>query len=148
MPSTHTSLHYHLVWSTKNREEWFPAEMRSRIHEYLGGCLRTEGGFCHAVGGVGDHVHVLAGLKPTHSLADVMQRLKSVSSRWIHEELRMPGFAWQEGYGAFTVGARDLERARAYVLNQEERHRTHSYQVEYVEMLKIGLIEYDERYLW
>lgn len=60
----------------------------------------------------------------------------------------MPGFTWQEGYGAFTVGARDLERARAYVLNQEERHRTQSYQAEYVEMLKMGLVEYDERYLW
>ncbi|GEP44683.1 hypothetical protein BGE01nite_39740 [Brevifollis gellanilyticus] len=60
----------------------------------------------------------------------------------------MPEFSWQEGYGAFTVGARDLERARSYVLNQEERHRSQTYQDEYVEMLKMGLVEYDERYLW
>jgi len=82
MPSTHTSLHYHVVFSTKNREAWFAPGVRSRLHEYLGGIIRTEGGMPHAVGGTGDHVHVLAGLKATHCLADVMQRLKSVSPRW------------------------------------------------------------------
>jgi putative transposase len=148
MSSTHVSLHYHLVFSTKNREAWFAPSIRPRLHEYLGGVIRAEGGVPHAIGGVGDHVHVLAGLKATHCLADVMQRLKSVSSRWVHEELRLAGFAWQEGYGGFTVSAADLEKVRAYVLNQEEHHRTKTFQEEYVAMLKRGLVEYDERYLW
>jgi putative transposase len=106
------------------------------------------GGHPHAVGGVADHVHVLAGLKPTHCLSDVMREMKSESSRWVHEEMRLAGFAWQEGYGAFTVGAPDLEKARSYVLNQAEHHRTKSFQEEYVEMLKRGLVEYTEKYLW
>ena len=148
MASTHVSLHYHLVFSTKNREAWFVPSTRSRLHEYLGGVIRAEGGVPHAVGGMGDHVHLLVGLKATHCLADVMQRLKSVSSRWVHEELRLAGFAWQEGYGGFTVGAADLEKVRAYVLNQEEHHRTKTFQEEYLAMLKRGLVEYDERYLW
>ena len=114
MPSTHLSLHYHLVFSTKNREPWFPPGLRPRLHEYLGGIVRAEGGVAHAVGGTGDHVHVFAGLRATHCLADVMQRVKGVSSKWVHDELRIAGFAWQEGYGGFTVSASSLERVRSY----------------------------------
>ena len=148
MPSTHLSVHYHLVFSTKNREPRFPPDLRPRLHEYLGGVVRAEGGVAHAVGGTGDHVHVFAGLRATHCLADVMQRVKGVSSKWVHDELRLAGFAWQEGYGGFTVSASSLERVRSYVLHQEEHHRVKTYQEEYVEMLKRGLVEYDEKYLW
>ena len=80
MPSTHTSLHYHLVFSTKHREPWLGPESRSRVHEYLGGTIRGMKGVAHAVGGTGDHVHVLAGLKASHRLADVVRELKSESS--------------------------------------------------------------------
>lgn len=148
MPSTHLSLHYHLVFSTKEREPWFPPALRLRLHKFLGGVVRAEGGIPHALGGTGDHVHVFAGLRATHCLADVMRRLKGVSSKWVHEELRLAGFAWQEGYGGFTVSASRLERVRAYVLHQEEHHRAKSFQKEYVELLRRGMVEYDERYLW
>ena len=146
MPSTHLSHHYHLVFSTKDREPWLAPTPRIRVHEYLGGIVRGMNGFVHAVGGTGDHVHVFAGLRATHCLADVMRELKSDSSGWIHKELGLAGFAWQEGYGAFTVGAPSLEQVRAYVLNQQDRVAT--FQEEYVEMLQRGLVEYDERYLW
>jgi len=148
MPSTHYSLHYHLVFSTKNREQLLAPTPRARVHEYLGGAIRGMGGVSHAVGGMGDHVHVFAGLRATHCLADVMRELKSESSSWIHKELRLHGFAWQEGYGAFTVGASSIEPVRTYVLGQEEHHRETTFQEEYVAMLRRGLVEYDERYLW
>lgn len=148
MASTHLSLHYHLVFSTKNREPWLTAECRDRIHAYFGGVIKTMNGIAHAVGGVADHVHVFAGLKATHCLADVMRELKSESSGWIHRELKMPWFAWQEGYGGFTVSASSIEPVKAYVLNQSEHHRTKSFQDEYLGMLQRGLVEYDERYLW
>lgn len=148
MPSTHVSLHYHLVFSTKNREPWFPPSIRSRLHEYLGGIVRTMNGVPHAVGGTGDHIHIAAGLRATHCLADVMREIKSESSRWIHEELKLAGFQWQEGYGAFTFAAPDTEAVKAYVLNQEEHHRGKTFQEEYVAMLKRGLVPYEERYLW
>jgi REP element-mobilizing transposase RayT len=80
-------------------------------------------GFPHAVGGTGDHGHVFAGLRATHCLADVMREIKSESSNWIHKELGLHGFAWQEGYGGFTVSASSLDPVRAYVLRQEEHHR-------------------------
>lgn len=148
MPSTHLSLHYHLVFSTKNREPFLSAENCARIHAYLGGIIRGMNGVAHAVGGVADHVHLLIGLRATHCLADVMRELKSDSSRWVHEELGLGNFTWQEGYGAFTVSAPDLDRVRGYVLRQEEHHREKGFQEEYVEMLKRGLVEYDDRYLW
>jgi REP element-mobilizing transposase RayT len=112
MPSTHVSLHYHLVFSTKNREPWLPPSQRPRVHDYLGGILRGMNGVPHAVGGMADHIHVFAGLRATHCLADVMRELKSESSNWIHKELEMPGFGWQEGYGAFTVSASSLDQVR------------------------------------
>ncbi len=146
--STHLSLHYHVVFSTKHREPWFPPSMRVRLHEFMAGVVRTEEGLAHAVGGTGDHVHVLMALKATHSLSQVMQRLKSVSSRWMHEEMRMAGFAWQEGYGGFTVGAPSLRRVKAYVMNQEEHHRTKTFQDEYVQLLRRGMVEYDPGHLW
>ncbi len=148
MPSTHLALHYHLVFSTKNRDAWFPPALRPRLHEYLGGIVRAEGGIPHAVGGTGDHVHVFAGLRATHCLADVMWRVKSTSSKWMHDELRLAGFAWQEGYGGFTVSASHLERVRAYVLHQEEHHEAKTFQQEYVELLRRGMVEFNERYLW
>jgi REP element-mobilizing transposase RayT len=118
------------------------------MHEYLGGIVRQAGGFNHAIGGVADHVHVLVALRATHCLADVMRELKSESSRWFHEEVRRPAFTWQEGYGAFTVSASHIEKAKKYVLGQEEHHRIKTFQEEYVAMLRRGLVEYDERYLW
>jgi REP element-mobilizing transposase RayT len=148
MASTHLSLHYHLVFSTKNREPWLSPTHRQRVHEYIGGILRNMDGVAHAVGGTGDHIHIAAGLRATHGLADVMREVKSESSRWIHEELRLAGFAWQEGYGAFTFAAPDLEAVRAYVLNQEDPHRVKTFQEEYVAMLKRGMVAYEERFLW
>ncbi|MBV6501382.1 MAG: hypothetical protein CJBNEKGG_03893 [Prosthecobacter sp.] len=148
MASTHLSLHYHIVFSTKNREPWLSQTHRLRVHEYIGGIIRNMNGVAHAVGGTGDHLHVAAGLRATHCLADVMREVKAESSRWIHEELRLAGFAWQEGYGAFTFAVTDLESVRAYVLNQEEHHRLGTFQEEYMAMLKRGQVAYEERFLW
>lgn len=148
MPSTHLSLHYHFVFSTKNREPWLSPSHRDRVHEYVGGIIRGLNGIPYAVGGTADHLHLFAGLRAVHSLADVMREVKSESSRWIHEELKQAGFAWQEGYGAFTVSASHREAVRNYVLHQEEHHRVKTFQEEYIAMLQRGMVEYDEAYLW
>jgi len=148
MPSTHVSLHYHLVFSTKERVPSIRDDIRDRVHAYLGGVIRGAGGVALEVGGTADHVHLLCGLKPTHALADVLRTLKGDSSKWIHDELRMKKFAWQEGYGAFTVSRSNVEAVRHYVREQEEHHRTRSFQEEYREFLQKHEIEFDERYLW
>ena len=148
MPSTHTSLHYHLIFSTKGRVASIEPSARARIHAYLGGVIRGIGAVALEVGGTADHVHLLVGLKPTHTLADVLRVLKGDSSKWIHEELGLKDFAWQEGYGAFTVSKSDLDAVRGYVQDQEQHHQKRSFQEEYRALLERHGIELDERYLW
>ncbi len=148
MPSTHLSLHYHIVFSTRNRAPILAQTWRGRLHAYLGGAIKQVDGIPESVGGVADHVHMLVGLKATHRLADVMREIKSVSSRWVHEEIGVKSFSWQEGYGAFTVGAPQCAAVREYIAQQEEHHRNHTFEEEYKEFLNRGGVEYDERYLW
>src|ERR1051325_1259537 len=99
MGSTYLSLHYHLVFGTKNREPLIDSRWHSRLHDYLGGTVSGLGGIPQGIGGVADHVHLLVGLKATHCLADVLRELKKASSSSVHEELG-EAFAWQEGYAA------------------------------------------------
>lgn len=148
MPSTHLSLHYHLVFSTKDRDPAIVPAWRERLHSFLGGIVGQLDGVPESVGGVADHVHLLVGLGATHRLADVMREMKSVSSRWVHEEIGVRSFAWQEGYGAFTVGAPQCVSVREYIARQEEHHRTRTFQDEYLEFLQRGGVEYDDRYIW
>ena len=147
MASTYLSLHYHLVFGTKNRQPFIAAEWRSRLYEYLGGTIAGLGGFPQGVGGVADHVHLLVGLKATHCLADVLRELKKASSVWVHEQIGLQSFAWQEGYAAFTVSATAREAVQKYIANQEEHHRAKSYREELIEMLTKAGIEYDPKYL-
>ncbi len=147
MSSTHLSLHYHLVFGTKNHESLIASGWGARLHAFLGGVIRTLNGVPEAVGGVADHVHLLVGLRATHTLSDVLREIKSVSSAWVHENVGVRSFAWQEGYGAFTVSASQLENVRAYVQHQEEHHRTRSFRDEYVALLHRCGVEFDERYV-
>ena len=147
MPSTHLSLHYHLVFSTKDRRAIIVPEWRERLHAYMGGILNSMGAFPQAIGGVADHVHLLVGLKATHCLADVMRDLKRGSSEWVHETISERAFAWQEGYGAFTVSANVRDGVRLYIARQEEHHRTLTFREEYLEFLRRGGVEFDERFV-
>ena len=148
MPSTHLSLHYHVVFSTKGRHRLIEGLWRERLHAYLGGAVRTAGGVAEAVGGVADHVHLLMGLRATHRLADVVRDIKATSSEWVHREIRQAGFSWQEGYGAFTVSAPQLDVVKRYIVNQAGHHEQKSFQEEYREMLVKSGVEFDEEYLW
>ena len=144
--STYLSLHYHIVFGTKNREPFLAPKWRSRLHEYLGGTIAGLGGFSQQVGGVEDHVHVLVGLKATHSLSDVLRELKKMSSLWVHEQIGVPTFAWQTGYAAFTVSANAREAVQRYIANQERHHRTKTFREELIEMLERAGIAYDPKY--
>ena|SRR6266404_2039112 len=148
MPSTHLSLHYHLIFSTKERYPFISREWRTRLYAFLGGEVRTMNGHPTEIGGVADHVRLLIGLRATHCLADVLRDIKAGSSKWIHDEMRLATFSRQEGYGAFTVSPRQVDTIRKYIQNQETHHQHKSYQEEYLDFLKLGGVEYDERYLW
>lgn len=145
--STYLSLHYHLVFSTKSRQPLIAAEWSDQLHNYLGGTIRGLGGYPEGVGGVADHVHLLVGLKATHCVADVLRELKKASSVWVHEEIGLSEFAWQQGYAAFTVSPTARDEVKSYIANQEQHHRKKSFREELTEMLKLAEIEYDPKYL-
>ena len=147
MSSTYLSLHYHLVFGTKNREPMIEPAWRARLHEYLGGTIHTLGGYPEGVGGVADHVHLLVGLKATQCLADTLRELKKATSVWVHEEIGTRSFAWQEGYAAFTVSATARETVRQYIANQEAHHRVKPFREELIAMLNKAGIAYDAKYL-
>src|SRR5438045_8272710 len=127
MSSTHLSLHYHIVFGTMNHRPMIQPACRGDLHAYLGGIICTADGIAESIGGVSDHVHLLIGLRATHRLADVMRELKAVSSGWMHSETGMRDFAWQEGYGAFTVSASQRDAVRQYIQQQPEHHRTRTF---------------------
>jgi REP element-mobilizing transposase RayT len=148
MSQTHLALHYHVIFSTKERHPFIKSEWKDRLHSFLAGCIKAHGGFPEAIGGTKDHVHLLFGLKATHKLADVVKDIKVASSKWVHHEIGLRLFAWQKGYGGFTVGLSQIEQVRGYVLNQEKHHAKKNFKEEYVEMLKLAEIEYDEKFMW
>jgi REP element-mobilizing transposase RayT len=145
--STFLSLHFHLVFSTKNRAQFIKDEWIERLHEYLGGTVAGLKGFPQGAGGIADHVHLLVGLKATHCLADFVRELKKASSVWVHDEIGERDFAWQEGYSAFTVSPTARDAVKHYIANQASHHRVKPYREELFEMLRLAEIEFDERFL-
>ena len=149
LAGTFTSLHYHLVFSTKDRFPMIHADLQPRLHEYFGGIIRSEEAILCSAGGMADHVHLLARLPARLAVADLMRVLKSKSSAWIHETFpAQRKFAWQEGYGAFTVSRSDLGRVQKYIASQPRHHRLRTFQDEFLRLLAAHGIEYDERLIW
>jgi REP element-mobilizing transposase RayT len=149
MPSTYTNLLYHIVFSTKDRIPLITDEFKEELYRYIGGIVRAEGGVQLEIGGVTDHVHILAKIKPAISVSEMLAKLKANSSKWINDhKMKFRKFGWQEGYAAFTVSESQVAVVREYIRNQQEHHRKQTYQEEFVALLERHGIEYDPQYLW
>jgi putative transposase len=143
-----TSCLIHCVFSAKEREPVLSAEVRARLWPYFAGIARENGIKALAVGGTADHVHLLLSLPATLPLAKAVQLLKGNSSKWLHQTFAdLRNMAWQEGYGAFSIGAAGIEATVAYIRNQEEHHRTRTFQEEMKSFLRRHGLEYDARML-
>ena len=149
MADTYTSLYYHVVFSTKNRVGHIKPEIEHRVWEYVGGIARENKMTALQVGGIEDHIHALVMAPAALSPSQIAQYLKGDSSKWIHEEFpELRGFAWQDGYGAFTVSKSNLPDVVRYIESQREHHRQKTFQEEYLDFLNKHGIDYDERYVW
>jgi putative transposase len=149
MPQSYASLTCHVVFSTKNREPLLAEDLTARTYEYIGGICRETKNILLAAGGMADHVHLLVSLGKQMCVADLVRTIKSSSSGWIHRtfaELR--GFAWQTGYGAFSVSISNIDAVKRYIANRAEHHRVETFQEEYLEFLQRHHLQYDERYIW
>lgn len=139
----------HLIFSTKDRMPLLAPDIRAQLHAYLATVARHGDGECYRVGGVADHIHLALRLSRTVALADLVSELKTSSSKWMKEQSpALSKFSWQRGYGAFSIGPKDLEAVLSYIDGQEEHHRTKTFQEEYRGFLKHYGIEFDERYVW
>jgi putative transposase len=148
MATTFSNLLYHIVFSTKTRLPLIHKEIQGPVYEYVGGIIRDEGGILLEIGGVPDHIHILAKLRTDKAVALMVQRIKGRSSKWLNE-WRAPTerFGWQEGYGAFSVSESLVNKVRTYIRTQEEHHRRVSFKEELIALLKRHRIPYDERYV-
>ena len=150
MPQSLAKVLIHVVFSTKERSPFLrDTFVRSELHRYMGGVLNQLDCQSLVVGGVEDHVHALACLSRTRTLAEVVKELKRSSSLWIKEkEPALVNFAWQNGYGVFSIGYSQIAAARSYIGEQEAHHRKLSFQDEFRQFLQRYEIVYDERYVW
>jgi REP element-mobilizing transposase RayT len=149
MPQSLANVIIHLVFSTKDRRAFFDPDIRAELHAYLAAVARNAGCDGSRVGGTADHVHVAVRFSRTSTIAELVENLKTSSSRWL--KTRSPvfaDFAWQRGYGAFSVGPADFDALIAYIDGQEEHHRKQAFCDEYRAFLKKYGVSFDERYVW
>ena len=144
---SYISIHAHIVFATKNRRPVIDKSWRGRLHEYLGGTVNGLNAVAQGVRGIDDHVHLLVGFKATHQMSDFMRELKKSSSTWVHDEIGLKEFAWQEGYSAFSVSPSAQSGVKQYIANQEEHHRHKTHKEELIELLEKAGVEFDPKFL-
>lgn len=148
MANTFSCLHYHFIFSTRNREKWLSDESQERAWAYIAETARKAGALMPVVGGMADHLHMLAEIPPTIAIPGLVQKIKGTSSAWIKKEFpSCGGFAWQDGYAIFAVSKSNVEDVKNYILNQREHHRVKTFEEEYRMFLEKHGVRYDEKYL-
>jgi len=147
MSHTSGNILLHIIFSTRGRRPSIESDFRADLFAYLGGIMREINGTALIINGTTDHVHMLVRIRPAQSSAQIVRVVKANSSRWVHAKWD-PKFAWQTGYGVFSVSESNVAAVTKYIAEQEEHHRKHSFQEEFVAFLKKNNLAYDERYIW
>jgi len=152
---SYSQLTYHIVFGTKFRRKSIHSEFADQLYEYIGGIIRSQKGHLIEVGGVEDHIHLLVGQPATVAISDAVRVIKANSSKWVCEnrvnESRRnmsDKFQWQIGFGAFTVSYSQIDAVRQYIQNQEEHHRTKTFEEEYIELLERHKIVFKREHLF
>jgi REP element-mobilizing transposase RayT len=139
----------HIIFSTKNREPVIDDIIKSELYAFLVSLSRSLGCFVHKIGGIEDHIHLLVALPRTISVSKLVEDLKKQSSRWIKNKgTKYHSFAWQNGYGAFSISASHQSALENYISNQKEHHKKNSFKDEFRIILQKYNVSYDEKYLW
>ncbi|WP_029631925.1 IS200/IS605 family transposase [Zavarzinella formosa] len=149
MPQSHSRLFVHLIFSVKNRDSLLDESIRNELHSVLGGILRDIGSPPVIINSVEDHVHLLFLQSRTDSISEIVNKVKTNSSKWIRSvSPTLKDFHWQNGYGAFSVSQSNVKSVAKYIEEQREHHRKMTFQEEYRDFLRKHEIEFDERYVW
>ncbi len=138
MPQSYLNLYYHLVFAVKNRDSVIRPDFQNRIYSYIRRIFESQGHHVIQIGGMDDHLHILFCANNTISLSDIVREVKACSSKWINEQRFFKcRFAWQSGYGIFTVSYWGLDKVKNYIRNQEIHHLNKPFLIEFREMLRM-----------
>lgn len=149
MANTYTQIHIHAVFSVQSRDCIIRNKWKDELYKYITGIISNHNHKLLAINGMPDHVHVFFGMRPTQSLADLLQDIKGDSSKWINNKEFIKGrFSWQEGYGAFSYSKSHVDNVIEYIKNQQEHHRKRTFIEEYTELLRKFEIDFDDRYIF
>ena len=149
MANTYSQCFYHFVFSTKERARFIFPDIEDRVWSYIGGIAKNHKISAIQVGGVEDHIHALLMAKPSWAPSEIAKIVKGESSKWIHEEFSdLRKFGWQDGYAVFTVSKSIVPKVVDYIRDQRVHHSTKTFEEEYLELLQLHGVEYDERYLF
>ncbi|HVP42113.1 MAG TPA: IS200/IS605 family transposase [Terriglobales bacterium] len=148
MAHTYTNLLYHCAFSTKNRRSLIADNVQAESWAYMGGIARSNDFKALAVGGIDNHCHILLVLPPTLPVAKAVQLIKAGSSKWMREHPDRDQFAWQEAYGAFTIGESQVPHTMEYIRNQKEHHARVSFEDEFRAFLRKNQVAFDEQYVF
>jgi REP-associated tyrosine transposase len=146
MPNTYSQIYIQVVFAVKGRESVIKEVFRSEVEKYISGIIVQQKQKLYAIYCMPDHTHIFISLKPDIAIADLIRDIKANSSSFIKEKGFVKGFAWQNGYGAYSKS--QAQNVVAYVLDQPEHHKKKSFKEEYVEFLKKFEIDYEEKYLF
>jgi Transposase and inactivated derivatives len=147
--SSHRVHFFHLVWSTKERKNLILEKMQEGLYAYMGGVIRKTNGCLLEIGGIANHVHLLVEVSNLDHFTTLVKNTKSASSSWLKQEFTETNhFAWQDGYGSFSVSYSNIERMRDYIRTQEIHHKKYSFEEEYVKLLNLHNKQFDEQYLF
>jgi REP element-mobilizing transposase RayT len=149
MPQSLSSILIHLIFSTKNREPFLTPEIEVQLFPYMASIFKAMKSPALTINGTPDHIHTLFSLSRVVAIADLVEEVKSETSKWIKTKGReFRNFYWQNGYGAFSIGQSQVPTLKRYIGRQKEHHRRVTFQDEYRKFLKLYDVDYDERYVW
>jgi REP element-mobilizing transposase RayT len=149
MANTYTQFNIHAVFAVKGRQNLLVDKFRIELFQYIHGILKNRGQYPLAVNGYKDHVHIFFELHPSSCISDIMRDVKASASKWINENKFVVGnFSWQEGYGGFSYSRTQRDNVINYIMDQEKHHSTHSFQEEYLELLRKYQIEFKNEYVF
>ena len=147
--NTYTQIHIQLVFAVKYRQALIQKEWKDDLYKYITGIIQNRKHKLLSINGMPDHIHVLIGLRPNQSISELVQEVKSISSKWINENnLITARFEWQDSFGAFSYSKSQIDTVIKYIENQEKHHQKKSFREEYLDFLTKFEVDYNEKYVF
>ena len=149
MPNTYTQIYIHIVFAVKGRQNLIPKEYKTELHGYIMGIITKKKQTVIQINSMPDHIHILVGITPDTTVSGLVRDIKANSSKFINQKRWVLGrFEWQVGFGAFSYSRSQLDALVQYIKNQEKHHRRKTFREEYLEILELFNVDYDERYIF